>query len=776
MAQALYEGVADLASWPRYLAYRQRIEAEYDPAASQGQERRQNWVIGIPTWIADAATGRDPILGARSATTRQLAPLDRWSVLLAGGCVRGPLASCPAASAPAALGVGGAPAVIAPSSSDGPGVPVAFEHLRQAARHDLSGAISEASDAYRRFLDELAPLLDQAEHASGVGLETVLQRSAHDPIERLAQKARQRLNGLEGKADRRVVVLSVAVQDYRSPLVADLRHTADDIAVWRDFLRSRLAPPFASVARVDVLEPLIDPDNAGKIADYLRTNLADAGEHDLIIFIYSGRGFETNGRRFLTAANVEPFSVGGPNGGVAWDADGLLELGQIAAAAEGHWLLAVYDAQFTTPVFEAGRADALLDKHLDSVRPIAGNPVAQATVSVRRVPAEADFPPRQAHLLWEGRLAESTATTPECALAEGVVHSPLSGALLRALTTAWGETYVQLLDRVKEEPCLALAGGERQIMAQGDLEVPLLSSGAGAEQIVYFSSDIERQELNVRMGLAVAQEVARRFRQPLERTAEAALLVVLSEVQTRLSSRLRDEKQNVRLTRAIELLDELEHQPGNGLDTANLDLLTRALHLSGDSEGARQRLLSGTPEAMVRPEMVTRLIDLTEMALGRRPDEILDPADRQLRSLLAVDEVGRVPASLRQRWERLLTEARATYRQPYRNHAAHAVSGCVATPSSAPARRPSACHDGQRACGPPCLPALGSDTGVQKIPQRQKPSRECWPRALRRAGRPFFPASHVLRRIGRFCPDLVVLPVASRQGLELLDFVAKDRA
>ena len=69
---------------------------------------------------------------------------------------------------------------------------------------------------------------------------------------------------------------------------------------------------------------------------------------------------------------------------------------------------------------------------------------------------------------------------------------------------------------------------------------------------------------------------------------------------------------------------------------------------------------------MVRPEMVTRLIDLTEMALGRRPDEILDPADRQLRSLLAIDEVGRVPPSLRQRWERLLTEARATYRQPYR--------------------------------------------------------------------------------------------------------------
>ena len=133
----------------------------------------------------------------------------------------------------------------------------------------------------------------------------------------------------------------------------------------------------------------------------------------------------------------------------------------------------------------------------------------------------------------------------------------------------------------------ALAGGERQIMAQGDLEVPLLSSGAGAEQIVYFSSDIERQELNVRMGLAVAQEVARRFRQPLERTAEAALLVVLSEEEIRLSSRLRDEKQNVRLTRAIEVLDELEHQPGNGLDTANLDLLTRALHLSGDSEGAR---------------------------------------------------------------------------------------------------------------------------------------------------------------------------------------------
>ena len=512
----------------------------------------------------------------------------------------------------------------------------------------------------------MAPLLDQAEHASGVGLETVLQRSAHDPIERLAQKARQRLNGLEGKADRRVVVLSVAVQDYRSPLVADLRHTADDIAVWRDFLRSRLAPPFASVARVDVLEPLIDPDNAGKIADYLRTNLADAGEHDLIIFIYSGRGFETNGRRFLTAAGVEPFSVGGPNGGVAWDADGLLELGQIAAAAEGHWLLAVYDAQFTTPVFEAGRADALLDKHLE----FGSSDRGQSGCASHRLGASRPRGGRLPAAPGASALGRSSGRihgdTPECALAEGVVHSPLSGALLRALTTAWGETYVQLLDRVKEEPCLALAGGERQIMAQGDLEVPLLSSGAGAEQIVYFSSDIERQELNVRMGLAVAQEVARRFRQPLERTAEAALLVVLSEVQTRLSSRLRDEKQKVRLTRAIELLDELEHQPGNGLDTANLDLLTRALHLSGDSEGARQRLLSGTPEAMARPEMVTRLIDLTEMALGRRPDEILDPADRQLRSLLAVDEVGQVPASLRQRWERLLTEARATYRQPYR--------------------------------------------------------------------------------------------------------------
>ena len=123
------------------------------------------------------------------------------------------------------------------------------------------------------------------------------------------------------------------------------------------------------------------PKGVGVTARDLRDRLEEAcaacGEHDQVVFVFSGRGFQTAADRYLVTEDARPFRRAGEgfstgpapaefDSGLTVEPGSVVRLTDVStsfARAKGN-CLAVLDCQFTQPTSTRN----VLDKHLDSVK------------------------------------------------------------------------------------------------------------------------------------------------------------------------------------------------------------------------------------------------------------------------------------------------------------------------------------------------------------------------------------------------------------------------
>jgi Caspase domain len=618
LLKAFEEGADDPAQFPAVL---QTMELFQKTALAENSE----FVVGTPRWQP-----RGNLL--KKTAQEQIGNADSLAFHVASGCLSEPESKC-------------ATAVEKEMQTGDP-----LQNLRAASQLDLEAKPSEAADKYSQALETLQHPLS-ATDAPGAG-------GARDHIAKLSDLIKKRLAGVQGKIDRTVTLVTLGVENYQSPLIADLNGTAGDIAAYK----SLFSTFFDNDGNVHVeFLPLKPESDAATVIRELKRLQADAKDRpgDLIVFVFSGRGTEQAGRRYLVtsaAGTDEEADIientlpdGSERQEIAWSPGSLIDLADIAGAVQGTWFLGIYDAQFTYPVLD-GKVDGLLQKHVDSVRP---GPAAPSTPVQTQNPALVAAPrgqigARQVHVWFEGKLTQSSQTHNECLdLTDGesdLPASPLASAAAQSAKKFTQGTYRQWLEVVASKPCLGKDWVSGALTAQGDLDVPFLASGDGAELVHYFQNGSARGELNLTAAAALARDVLTLFPNKTNRLSLAALLVALIQ-QNGDSAELLGAKGKLLSwsIKAKELLksdeppldDALLAEGGSEaeLEAMRIELDSRLDLLNGKPDRARD-ILSETPSlVLARRQLPKRLADIAGEALRRQPAEVLGQVNSKILEL-----------------------------------------------------------------------------------------------------------------------------------------------
>ncbi|HET8644070.1 MAG TPA: hypothetical protein VFO85_01200, partial [Vicinamibacteria bacterium] len=468
-----------------------------------------------------------------------------------------------------------------------------------------------------------------------------------------AGEVTRRTEGASGRAaapGRRVVVLTFGVQAYSSALVPHLPGTLADLEAYGAALKAALS---GTTARVEVRPP-VQPETADDLLQALKSERDGLGPDDLLILVYSGRGIEIGGRRYLTPARVtarmeapELTNVG-PSGQAAqqsttWDPAQFLDLWQVAETVGDRWFVGLYDAQFTEPRSgEASggpvRADQLLDKHLDSVRPRPEAPEsAQRAAGIRasQVVRSGGQPPRQLHIWVEGTLTARPSRRHRCLPdAASAVASPLAAAVIGALSARTPGTYRDWLAQISVSECL---GSGTQVVAQGNVDVPLFASGQAAELVDVFQKDMLRHALNLQAARAVTAFVARKFPSVRTRLSHAAVLLAQGVLRGRAPAPHQVKGDLAESLRAAQGELDAAGEPAAEdvtLGALRAELFSRRFLLAGDPEQARRALRGAEPPRILSERgLARRLVALTAESMNRQPETLLNDALETLAAL-----------------------------------------------------------------------------------------------------------------------------------------------
>jgi hypothetical protein len=619
LARALQEGVEKLEEFTPLVEYTREMSTVGEP-----------YVAGTARFIADWS-GPDWTAIAES----QLAPLRRFALHVARGCAAERLETCDAIR------------TVDP-----------FDLLASAAQKDLV----DQPDAAVPIYTEAVKALREEANASVVAPGAMPTRAA---LGQLADRVEERIKGGQARGGRRVVVLPIGVQDYASPLVPDLPGTAKDLEEYgRALTRAFVAAKTPVMVRAVRLAATAD-----EIKSAIRTERDALGPEDLLILIYSGRGIETGGRRYISGGAARPCEEPGHPECVSDDVEWteLVDLWDIANLMADHWFFGIYDAQFTKPVF-ADRFNALLDKHLDSVRPgspaereetslgpVTASPQAQVTLEV--VPA-GSIPARQLHIWLEGTLSAQAYPPMECGGEKKTIASPLAASIISELPPKSPGTYREWLQAIARHPCLMPDVDDRHpstLVAQGDVDLALFTTGKGAELVDYFRSDSARREMNLVAAANVASAAVEQFRTMPNQLARAAVLLSPATLHPvpieRPFTRSTGPSHVVVddwLATAGSVLEEVRGDAANADPAAGLsafwaELFARRYVLGGDPALARAQLRDISAAVLARRNLARRLVELTDESARRQPTTLLDETSKVLEQ--AENDLGPKPAS-----------------------------------------------------------------------------------------------------------------------------------
>ncbi|MBP2490886.1 hypothetical protein JOH50_006682 [Rhizobium leguminosarum] len=618
LLDALGQGVENLTTFSPLSQFREATLAR--AAANRNQRESSIRVVpGTPAWHPS------PRKNYRMIATDQIEPLTRLAFHVFAGCLTEGLKECDE---------------VAKSSLKNRDV---LSELEAAAASDLAG---DRASAARRYLEVSSVLSSLA--ATPV-LDRLGAHEANAALSHLQGLVKKRAGGALGKASRHIWILPAGVADYKSPLVADVPYSIEDLEQYASRLKAMLE---IGLTDVDVL-PIARPRTADELLTQLRSarEKVEGRTQDLIIFVFSGRGLVADGRYKLAMSDVEAHAESDllcENLGECveqnyfdWSPEHLVDLADIAHTASGAWFLAIYDTQFTKPYSDLSRLDQLLDKQIDSVRPRkeASEPTVDGEAATINLLSRGNIPARQVHLWLEGRLTQGATQEQECLTDTDTpphVASPFAGALLSNLPPDKPTTYRNWLVLLAGDPCLT-AGGQVLTM-QGDIDVPLLASGEGAEFVEHFQSGEARRTLNLEAALAVSQEADARFPSARNKLAEAALLVSLAQMNGRYATLLGiDDKLVQRLEKAENLLlsiADADLLDGDAdLRPIKVELLSLAVVLQGDSTRARDILMRTEPTILSQRSLARELVIATRDALRTQPNVLLSKVAEKLARL-----------------------------------------------------------------------------------------------------------------------------------------------
>lgn len=530
-----------------------------------------------------------------------------------------------------------------------------LNELEEASKHDLRSESGEAANGYHKAEQVFTALqqLPDAYGAAATGAE----------VSKLTGLIAKRLMGVRSKLGRHVTLVTLSIGDYRSPLIADLNNTADDIEAYQE----AFAEFFGRIENIEFEHIALPEDSSADAILQRLSTLREASKDrpaDLIVFVYSGRGIEIGGRRFLVTTQAEPGEtedqIGGSFAGfagglrqqnVVWQPTTLVDLADIAEAMRDVWFFGIYDAQFAAPIRD-GAIDSLLQKHVDSVRlPTSPAPTTITAQSNTFLFApRGNIPARQVHLWLEGKLVQSSSAPNGCLAQIGEPlkgpASPLAAAVVSSFETFKQGTYRDWVKNVAQGSCLRKGDAiDGVLTAQGDLDVPFLASGDGADLVSYFQDGSARRELNISAAAAVANDVLETFPTELNRLSVGALMIALMQQskqrndlsgQTAMSADWSATAKKV-LERDMDPPGPLS--PGADAENAELEamrveLISRFDMLNGEPDRARDTLLSASPDVLSRRKLPQRLAEIAGEALRRQPTEILGQANAKIAKLL----------------------------------------------------------------------------------------------------------------------------------------------
>jgi hypothetical protein len=553
--------------------------------------------------------------------------------------------------------------------------PDPFSRLVEAATHDLAGRLPEAASAYREIEVRLKSHPTQSHGAGVLGGD-----AAWLSLQAAAETIARRAAGAEAKQGRKVVVMPVAVENYAFPLVADVPYAAQDVLAIADAVKSFVS----SSARVEQL-PVLVPRNSSDLTQALKTTAAslDQNNGDLLVFVFSGRGVTFNGRRYLALSNIgvdlpirsselRPENLDSVLS-LAYSTGGLVDVWDVAQALDGKWLFAIYDVQFTRSALDTTRLDQILDKTLGSAQPLA--PTERSTASKDSddtnkvsIISRGHIPPRQVHTWVEGRLTQSIEARNPCVGSRSSFAgaSPLATAFATALVSEHRGTYRDLASRLVSDACLRTAGERRTLVMQGDVDVPTLASGAGAEYVDYFHDKLMLADVNLRVAHEIAREAGERFPSAQSRVARAALLIALVQLHSHDPVRGLSTERDQWLDTAHDILSHMSENDTDAKDliALRLELLSRAFALRGELEQALFVLKAAQPMTLLAERnLAQRLVRLTAEVVRLQASQHLGGTASKLELLNT--SAGSV-ATAKRDFEDLLREERARRAEPFK--------------------------------------------------------------------------------------------------------------
>jgi uncharacterized caspase-like protein len=418
--------------------------------------------------------------------------------------------------------------------------PNPWRALRLGALQDVRGRQAEAVSAYNVFLGWLQPLLARPP-AQGEDVQPRLQAGIRGGLKELDARVRRRLAALTTAATRRIHLVAVAAQDYVSPRIPDLALANADAAAWTATLKELYGPRL-------VVHAVPAPATAAAVLRTFEEAVRAVGANDVLFFVFSGRGFERNGERYL--ATVDAASAGED------DEDELagVALGTLARMAGTVPLVAVLDAQLSPTRAEEGDAEGdIFDKYawfparfslparlasIPALTPQAPDLRTLAAPIAAAGPTSTSAEATRLHVYvwWEGRLTEAEeraapfgfrrrAETRNTGEGDRTPRlSPLTTVLLQALREQPEGTYRSWIESARAR-LTGLPGGP--MVLQGPAEWPALQRGL--DDVMYLLHQADRRQSNIEMALAVMAAHPGSWSQPADRLTRAALLVTLCE-------------------------------------------------------------------------------------------------------------------------------------------------------------------------------------------------------------------------------------------------------
>jgi hypothetical protein len=451
------------------------------------------------------------------------------------------------------------------------GPPGPFDLLEHAALLEAVREVTPAVAMYEKFTKDVA-------------VEPVPRPGPESDLDQLRTQARGRLAQLAKRVEARTVELpksgaskirlvTVGVNAHESALIGSLVGCDEDIRAWQAALEARFPGR--------VVPYPIKQNTAAEVLDTVKRAAKECGPRDLLVFVFSGRGLQTEHDRLLITADTryERDPASSPLEGARRNLPADNSLPAVAPAVSVSQLadvfaenkcvtLAILDCQFSWPVADTVRPDS---KHIASILQFRDGLGGERRPDGFRDdnPKDAPLPPRsgnghqkfhaipppsgeqagQTFVWWSGTLDQGTEERkrfPQRNVTVGVLGgmavplggnqspaSPFSTALIRALGTLADGTYEDLL-AVASGP----SGGEPRrgrelrpaFTVQGEIDRPLFAVGPHDKLLTLLLSDHYRRLSNLELAVDLAKAGEPLLDTPLDGLCRAAVLLGRAEL------------------------------------------------------------------------------------------------------------------------------------------------------------------------------------------------------------------------------------------------------